>query len=123
MILGAQNGHAAVVEMLLAAGADKDLELNVRDSTTTPTNQPATHEDDESYKALPSSCRTPSPYQQDGATALILSAYFGHDKCLGFLIKASARLDFEFSGKTALGWAKNQNRPKCVALLKAANAP
>ena len=36
LTFSAQNGHAAVVEMLLEAGADKDLQNKVRDATTTP---------------------------------------------------------------------------------------
>ena len=36
LIIGAYEGHAVVVEMLLAAGANKDLQNKVRDSTTTP---------------------------------------------------------------------------------------
>ena len=61
LISGAEQGHAAVVEMLLAAGADKDLQNNVRDSTTTPLSlsQPVTPEEDECDKALrshPSLC-------------------------------------------------------------------
>ena len=60
LMWGAQNGHAPVVEMLLAASADKDLQSNVRDSITTPSlSQPVTQGEYESYKALPSSCRPP----------------------------------------------------------------
>ena len=110
--------------MLLAAGANKDLQSNVRDSATTPPlSQTVTQEDDESYKALPSSCRIPSPYQQNGATALLMSAHTGHDECLDLLIKAGARLDAKAAGNTALALAKEENHPKCVALLEAANAP
>ena len=59
--------------------------------------------------------------QQDGDTALIWSAYKGHDQCLNLLIKAGARLDLEDnSGNTALA---NATHPECVALLEAANAP
>ena len=36
LIAGALKGHAQVVEMLLGAGANTDLQTNVRDSTTTP---------------------------------------------------------------------------------------
>ena len=74
-------------------------------------------------KNLRSSCLT-LPYQQNGATALHASAYFGHDKCMDLLIKAGARLDLEDKQKTtALALAKWSNHPKCVALLQAANAP
>ena len=57
-------------------------------------------------------------------TALITSAWKGHDKCLGLLIKAGARLDLEDNWKTtALALAKEENHPTCVALLETANAP
>ena len=59
LIFGAQNGHAPVVEMLLAAGADKDLQANVRIPQLRPLCQPATHVDNESCKTLPPSYRPP----------------------------------------------------------------
>ena len=79
---------------------------------------------EEPYKTLPSSCLTPLPYQQKGLTALNSSAYNGHDKCTDLLIKAGARLDLKDNWETtALALAKEENHPKCVALLEAANAP
>ena len=125
-MLGAMKGHAQVVEMLLAADANTDLQRNVWDSTTTPPvslSKPATQEDDGSYKALCSYPSLLSP-QQKGMTALNLSALKGHDQCLNLLIKAGARLDLKSKrGRTALANAKDKNHPKCVALLEAANAP
>ena len=62
--------------------------------------------------------------QQDGSTALHLSALKGHDQCLNLLIKAGARLDLKSKrGRTALAFAKKCNHPECVALLETANAP
>ena len=86
-------------------------------------SKPATQEDDGSYKALCSYPSLLSP-QQKGMTALNLSALNGHDQCLNLLIKAGARLDLKDNwGDTALASAKEENHPKCVALLEAANAP
>ena len=57
-------------------------------------------------------------------TALNASAFEGDDKCTDLLIKAGARLDLEDKWETtALALAKEENHPKCVALLEAANAP
>ena len=57
-------------------------------------------------------------------TALMYAAWQGHDGCVGLLVKAGARLDLKDKyGETALGIAKEDNHPKCVAILEAANAP
>ena len=52
LIIGAQEGHAQVVQMLLAAGANKDLQNNVRrpQPRLLPTRD---QEDAEFYKTLP----------------------------------------------------------------------
>jgi len=123
--MGAQEGHAVVVEMLLAAGADKDLQSNVRASTITPPSL-SPNPCPKGKRILQGPALIPFPLspQQNGESALILSAWKGHDKCTDLLIKAGARLDLEDNWKTtALALAKEENHPKCVALLEAANAP
>ena len=105
MIAGAENNHAAAVEMLLAAGADKDLQMNVRDFTTTPPPSPnprlhplslptRTQDDDEPYKALRSYPSLFSP-QQNGVTALILGAQEGHAAVVEVLLAAGANKDLQ----------------------------
>ena len=122
LMVGAQNGHVPVVQMLLSAGANKDMQNNVGH----PQTKPSPHndqEDDEPCKTPASSCRPPLPFQQQGMNALHFAAWNGQDNCLDLLIKAGARLDLKAAGKTALAWGKTNNHPKCVALLEAANAP
>ena len=68
----------------------------------------------------------PALFHQQGMTALIISAWKGHDRCMDLLLPAGARLDLklnEAGGPTALKAAKDHNHPKCVAILEAANAP
>ena len=61
-MVGAQNGHVPVVQMLLSAGANKDMQDNVGH----PQTKPSPHndqEDDESCKTLPHAL--PSPNRMD----------------------------------------------------------
>ena len=57
LMWGALNGHVRVVEMLLAAGANKDMQSNVGRPQT------SDQEDDECCKTLPYAM--PSPCRQD----------------------------------------------------------
>ena len=62
-----------------------------------------TQEDDEPYKALPSSCRPSLPYyQQDGATPLFMAAQNGHLKVVRALVEVGADLSMCMSGN---GWS------------------
>ena len=70
-------------------------------------------------------CLTPSLalFYQDGSTALLLTAWKGHDECMALLVDAGAVLDVKDSDGTALDAAKKYNHPKCVAILEGVNAP
>ena len=52
-------------------------------------------------------------------TPLMLAAYFGHPKICAMLLALGADPSLkDKNGKTALDWARQLNKPECVALLQ-----
>ena len=61
---------------------------------------------------------------QGGDTAVMLAAGKGHDGVVDLLVEAGADVTRQGGSPrmTALEWAKQENRAKCVAILEAATS-
>jgi len=121
LFYAAQAGQAALVQALLAAGAD----LTSRESYTgyTPWHSAAYHGHLDAVQHLRAASADLDLRSRDRDTALTLAAGAGRLDVVRYLIEQGADLNLiDGEGKSALDQARSWDRPEIVALLQAHGA-
>ena len=89
-MFAAEEGHAPVVEMLLAAGANKDLQDQVHGAARTQALPLRDLRMTNLVKPCPHPSLSPTPYSQDRMTALDIAKRWKHTACVALLEAANA---------------------------------
>ena len=120
LIIASENGHAEVVKLLLAAGADKDKAMH---GGTTPLYIASFNGHAEVVKLLLAAGVDKDKARQDGTTPLYAASEYGHAEVVKLLLAAGAGKDKANQyGTTSLYIASQQGHAEVVKLLLAAGA-
>ncbi|WP_030019605.1 ankyrin repeat domain-containing protein [Streptomyces monomycini] len=105
--LAAGEGHAKVVRLLLAAGADPQQQTGEYEETT-PLCQAAMHGHTEVVRALLGAGAAPCAQGRLGYVPIVLAATsgdHGHPQTVDLLLEHGADIDAVMKGRTPLEWA------------------
>ena len=120
LLEAARDGHAEVVRLLLAAGADVNAQNQFG---YTALMGAAFHGHFEVVRLLLAAGADVNTQDQGGSTALILAAINGHAEVVRLLLAAGANVNLQNqAGRTALMWAAQDGRADVVRLLLAVGA-
>ncbi|MEI5097972.1 ankyrin repeat domain-containing protein [Streptomyces sp. PmtG] len=114
-------GHAEVVRLLLAAGADPEQDVGAS-AQETPLVLAAARGDTGVVRLLLDAGAHPDTRRGGAATALMVAAMEGHTDAVALLLDRGADLEREGRGRTALEWAAFGGRLAVVRLLLARGA-
>lgn len=121
-LLGAaEDGDAAAVARLLAAGAGADARLAPVGET--PLMRAAARGHEEAARVLLDAGADPSARRADGFTPLILAVFFGHEGVARLLVERGADVRARTGlGTTAASWAASRGFAGMAGLLRRAEA-
>ncbi|ODM18634.1 hypothetical protein SI65_05251 [Aspergillus cristatus] len=115
LLLAAENGHEAVVKLLLDKGADKDIK---DDDRQTALFMAAQNGHQAVVKLLLDKGAKLDTKDDNGRTALLYTAYNGNEAVVKLLLDQGADLEAkDEKGRTALLWASENGHTAVVKLL------
>ncbi|KAK6358105.1 hypothetical protein TWF730_007460 [Orbilia blumenaviensis] len=119
--LAAENGHGAVVKILLEAGAELDTKCDSHGQT--PLSWAAANGREAVVKILLEAGAELDTKSKSGQTPLSWAAQYGYEVVVKILLEAGAELDTKSkSGQTPLSWAAANGREAVVKILLEAGA-